>query len=443
MKISLSDHFTYKKLFKFTLPSILMMIFTSIYGVVDGFFVSNTVGKDAFVGVNLIMPFIIILGTLGFMFGSGGSALVSKTMGEGKDEKAGKIFSLLIYFSAALAVLLAVLAFIFMRKVAELLGASEDIIDYCVTYGRILVLALPFYSLQMEFHTFTMTAERPMLGFATTIAAGLTNIILDALLMGVFHLGIAGAAIATAISQTIGGVIPLIYFIRPNSSRLQLGKTEWDAHAIIKTCTNGCSEFVGNISGSITAMLYNFQLLKYAGESGVAAYGVLMYVNMVFIAIFIGYYNGTSPIVGYHYGAGNKDELKNLLRKAFIITVSVGAVMLILAYVLASPLAHIFVGSSEELTEFTKRAFSIFAISFPFCGIAIMGSGFFTSLNNGFISAVISFLRTVVFQIAAVMILPIFMGSDGIWTSIVATEFMAATLSIAFLIAKRKQYEYF
>lgn len=443
MKISLSDHFTYKKLFKFTLPSILMMIFTSIYGVVDGFFVSNYVGESAFVAVNLIMPFLMILATVGFMFGTGGSALVSKTMGEGKDDKARRIFSLLVYFSAGVGVILAVIAFIFMRHIASLIGAEGQTLDYCVSYARIIVCALPFFVMQMEFQSFTIVAEKPGLGFAITVSAGVANMILDALLMGAFNMGIVGAALATAVSQMIGGLAPFIYYLRKNTSRLKLGKPEWNGKALIRTCTNGASEFVGNISMSMVSMLYNFQLLRYAGESGVAAYGALMYVNMIFIAIFAGYTVGTSPIISYHYGAGNTAELKNLFRKGFVVMIVVGTSMTVLALTLSSFLSSLFMGYDADMMRFTRRAIMIYSFSFPFCGIAFLGSGFFTALNNGFVSAAISFLRTLVFQIASVMLLPIIFDIDGIWASMVVTEFMACTLSIIFFIAKRRQYNYF
>lgn len=442
MNIQLSEHFNYKKLLRFTLPSIIMMIFTSIYGVVDGFFVSNFVGKTPFAAVNFIMPFLMILGSVGFMFGTGGSALISKTMGEGDKERAKRLFSLFIYVSAGCGIVIAVLGFIFIRPIAGLLGAEGTMLDNCVTYGRIILAALPAYMLQYEFQSFFVTAEKPQLGLAVTIAAGMTNMVLDALFVAVFSWGLPGAAAATAISQCVGGLLPLIYFVRPNSSLLRLTKTKYDGGALLKACTNGASELMSNISMSIVSMLYNVQLIKYAGEDGVAAYGVLMYVNMIFLAAFIGYSVGTAPIIGYNYGAGNHDELKNLLKRSLKIIGTFSVVMVIAAEVLARPLAVIFVGYDQGLLELTLRGFIIYSFSFLFSGIAIFGSSFFTALNDGLISALISFLRTLIFQVAAVLIFPLILGIDGIWISIVAAELMAAIVTSLFLVTKRKKYHY-
>lgn len=442
MDIKLSESFTYKKLLRFTLPSIVMMIFTSIYGVVDGFFVSNFVGKTPFAAVNFIMPFLMILGAIGFMFGTGGSALVSKTMGEGNPEKAKRIFSLLIYVSAGCAVVIAAVGIALLRPLASLLGAEGEMLENCVRYGRIILIALPAYILQFEFQSFFVTAEKPQLGLAFTVAAGVTNMVLDALLVAVFPFGLEGAAAATAISQAVGGLAPLVYFARPNKSLLRLTKTRFDGMILLKTCTNGSSELMSNISMSLVGMLYNVQLMKYAGEDGVAAYGVLMYVNMIFLAAFIGYSVGTAPVIGYHYGAQNHAELKSLLGKSTRIISVFAVCMFVLAEVLARPLALIFVGYDAGLTDLTVHAFSIFSFSFLFAGFSIFGSSFFTALNNGLISAAISFLRTLVFQIAAVLILPVFLQIDGIWYSIVVAEVVSVIVTVIFIFAKRKKYGY-
>lgn len=442
MNIQLSEHFTYSKLLRFTLPSIVMMIFTSIYGVVDGYFVSNYVGKTPFAAVNFIMPFLMVLGAVGFMLGTGGSALISKTMGEGDRDKAKRIFSLLVYVGAALGIVIAALGIIFIEPVAVLLGAEGDMLADCVLYGRIILLALPALLLQFEFQTYFVTAEKPQLGLAVTVAAGVTNMVLDWLFMAVFQWGIVGAASATAISQAVGGITPLFYFASGNSSLLRLTKTRIDGRVLIKTCTNGSSELMSNISMSIVGMLYNVQLMKYAGEDGVAAYGVLMYVNFIFISAFIGYSVGTAPVVGYHFGALNKAELKNLLKRSAVIIGIFSVCMLALGQLLAQPLSALFVGYDEALMDMTLRGFRIFSFSFLFAGTAIYGSAFFTALNDGLTSALISFLRTLVFQIAAVLILPVFFDIDGIWLSVVAAEIVAASVTLAFLFGKRKKYGY-
>lgn len=442
MSIQLSDHFTYKKLLRFTFPSIIMMVFTSIYGVVDGFFVSNFVGKTPFTAVNFIMPFLMILGSVGFMFGTGGGALIAKTMGEGEAENANRIFSLIVYISVVFGIVLAVFGIIFIRPIASLLGAKGDLLENSIVYGRIILAAIPAYILQFEFQCLFATAEKPTLGLYVTIAAGVTNMVLDAVFVAVLRWGLVGAAAATAFSQCVGGVIPLVYFARPNSSILRLGKTKFDGRVLGQTCLNGSSELMSNISMSIVGMLYNVQLLRYAGEDGVAAYGVLMYVSMIFQAIFIGYAVGTAPIIGYHYGAENSQELKGLLRKSLSIIGVFAVIMFAAAYILARPLAFIYVGYDEGLLSLTIRAFSIFAFSFLFSGFAIFGSSFFTALNNGPISAAISFVRTLVFQIAAVLIFPLIWKVDGIWLSIVVAEMMAVVVTVLFLKVQQKKYHY-
>lgn len=444
MRIQLSDHFNFSKLIRFTLPSIAMMIFMSIYGVVDGFFVSNYAGKTPFAAVNLIYPFLMILSTAGFMFGTGGSAIVAKSFGEGNHDKANKNFSLFVYTAAIVGVVLAVLGIIFARPVAMLLGATGDLLNNAVLYARIILIALPFNVLQFLFQSFFVTAEKPQLGLITTISSGVTNIILDAVLVILLpqHLKLVGAAIATGMSQVMGGLLPLIYFSRKNSSLLRLGKTCFDGKALLKACTNGSSELMSNISMNVVGILYNVQLMQYAGEDGIAAYGVMMYVSFIFASVFIGYSIGTAPIISYHYGAQNPKELKNILKKSLMLIGNIGCCMIVIGQLVASPLAKIFVGYDTSLMELTVSGFRIFALSFMFMGFAIFGSGFFTALNDGLTSATISFLRTLVFQIAAVLILPIILGINGVWMSIVVAEFMAVVFSMLFMMLKRKKYDY-
>ncbi len=440
--IQLSDHFSFQRLLRFTFPSIIMMVFTSIYGVVDGFFVSNFVGTTPFAAVNFIMPLLIILGCAGFMFGTGGSALIAKNMGEGKMKKANEVFSLIVYAAVACGILLMVLGLIFIRPAAVFMGAKGQLLEDSILYGNIILIAQPFFILQYEFQCLFATAEKPKFGLYVTIASGVTNMVLDAVFVAIFHWGLAGAAAATAFSQFVGGVIPLIYFARKNSSQLQLGACKFDGKVLLKTCTNGCSELMSSISASVVGMLYNIQLMKYAGENGVAAYGVLMYVSMIFQAIFIGYSVGEAPIIGYHYGAQNYDELKNLRKKSMILIGIFSILMFAAGQILAKPLSLIFVSYDKELLEMTIHAFTIFSFSFLLSGFSIFSSSFFTALNDGLTSALISFLRTMVFQCSTVIIFPMFWALDGIWISIVAAEAMAVMVIILLLIGKQKQYHY-
>lgn len=442
MNIQLSDHFTYGRLLRFTLPSIIMMIFTSIYSVVDGLFISNFVGITPFAAINLIFPFIQILGCIGFMLGAGGSALISLTLGTGNQERANRIFSMLTYLAMIAGVVLAVLGIIFIEPIAIKMGADESMLPYCVLYGRILLLALPAFLLQNMFQNFLITAEKPMLGLVVTVAAGLTNIVLDALFVVGFRFGLAGAAAATALSQCVGGIIPLIYFARKNDSLLKLGRPYFDKKVLLTTCANGSSELVTNISMSLVSILYNFQLMRFAGENGVAAYGAVMYVGFIFAAVFLGYSIGVAPVIGFHYGAQNHDELKGLFRKSNTLVITANVVLAAIAFALAKPLAVVFVRQDPALLEMTVTAFRFYSISVLFSGFSIFGSAFFTALSNGSVSAAISFLRTLLFQVVTVLVLPMFFGLNGIWYSLFVAEILAMLVTLSFYISKRKVYHY-
>lgn len=440
--IQLSEHFSYIKLMRFTIPTIAMMIFTSIYGVVDGLFVSNIVGSEAFAGVNLIMPTLMMLGSVGFMVGTGGSALVSKTIGEGNKKLANRYFSMLIYFLLIVGIVLSILGNVFIRQISELLGAKGEMVDICSTYGRTLLCSLPFFMLQNCFQSFLVVAEKPAMGLCVSVIAGLSNMVLDFLFIYVFRLGVFGAALATAISEFVGAAIPLIFFIRKNNSPLKLIKTKLELKPILRTCSNGSSEMVTNISMSLVNMLYNLQLVKFAGYDGVVAYGIIMYVGFIFSGTYLGYCVGVAPIVGYHYGAANTAELKNLFKKSLFLLSSAAVVLTACAELLSSVLAGIFVGYNQDLHDMTTNAIQLFALSYIISGINIFASAFFTALNNGLVSAVISFMRTLVFQIAFIFILPELLGLNGIWLAVVGAEICSLIISVSFFVANRKKYKY-
>lgn len=442
MKIQLSDHFTYKKLIRFVLPSIVMMIFTSIYGVVDGLFVSNFVGKTAFAAINLIMPFLMGLSALGFMIGTGGSAIVAKTLGERKSKRANEYFSMLVYVTIIGGMIISVIGSMLVRPVSIFLGASGTLLGNCVLYGRITFISLTPFMLQNVFQSFFVTAEKPKLGLYVTIAAGLTNMLLDFLFIAVFKWGLAGAALATAASEYMGGLLPIFYFSRKNTSLLRLGKTHFDKGILLKTCSNGSSELMTNLSMSVVNSLYNFQLIRFAGEDGVAAYGTIMYVNFFFAAVFFGYSIGSAPVIGYHYGAGNHSELKNLFKKSLSLIAFWGILLTLLAQLLAAPLATVFVGYDRKLFAMTCHGFRLYSMCFLICGFNFFASSFFTALSNGAVSAAISFLRTLVFQIAVVLILPLIFGIDGVWLAVTAAEAMTLVVTITFFVCKKNKYHY-
>ena len=442
-KIQLSDHFTYGKLLRFTLPSIVMMVFTSIYSVVDGFFISNFAGKTAFAALNLIWPFLMILGGMGFMIGTGGTALVSRYLGAGQKERARRYFSMLVEFTAVLGLILTAIGLIFMEPIARFLGATEEMIPDCVLYGRIVIAFNVAFMFQNVFQSFLVAAEKPRLGLVATVSAGVTNMVLDALLVGVFRWGLAGAALATGLSQTVGAVIPMVFFLnRENGSALHFSFTPMEAHPLLQACGNGASELMSNISGSIAAMVYNFQLLKFLGEDGVSAYGVIMYVGFIFVAIFVGYSIGSAPIISFHFGAENRDELKNMFRKSYLLMAVWGIAMALAAYLLARPLAKLFVGYDRQLCELTVHAMRLHCLAFLFTGANIFTSSLFTALNDGTVSAAVSFARSMVLQIATVLLLPGLMGPDGLWLAALATDTCAMILDICVLGGNRKKYGY-
>lgn len=443
MEIKLSNHFSYGRLFRFAMPSVIMMVFSSIYGVVDGLFVSNFVGKTEFAAINLLMPVFMIVGAFGFMIGAGGTAVVSKTLGEGDGTLANRYFSLFVYVTAATGAVMSAFGIVFLRPLSLLLGAEGAMLDACVRYGRIVLAAMPFFMLQNLFQSFMIVAERPKLGLAVTVAAGVANMALDALLILVIPLGLEGAALATSISQMVGGIVPVVYFARKNSSQLSLIKTKFYGKALLRATANGSSELMSNVSSSIVTMIYNFQLMRFAGEDGVAANGVIMYVAFIFIAMFLGFSVGTAPIIGYHYGARNTDELGSLLRKGATVMLVGGLTMTLVSILLARPLSMIFAGYDPILLEMTVNGLKIHSTCFVFAGLGIFGSSYFTALNNGLISAVISFTRTLVFQVGALLLLPVFLELNGIWLATPVSEVLSLMLTVILFIANRKKYKYF
>ena len=436
-------HFTVKKLLSAAFPLIVMMIFTSLYSVADGLFLSNFAGKEAFAAVNFIMPYLMFFPSTGFLFGSGGSALIAKRLGEKRDREADEIFTTLLGVSALTGLVLAILGLIFLRPVAELQGAEGALLQNSLLYGRIYLLGTPASVVQFEFESLYPASGKNKLGLWATVASGGLNIVLDAIFLGVFSWGIRGAAVATILSQWLGGLLPFFYYrSRRNTSLLHLVRCRPRIREMGRVCTNGASEMVNNISNSVVSLLYNVQLLRLAGDDGIAAYGVMMYINFLFTAVFWGYVSGAAPIVSYHYGAGNHRELKSLLRQSLLLLSSGSLLMFLLSVLLARPVSSIFVGYDPVLFQMTIRGFRLFSLSFLFAGLSIFGSSFFTALNNGLISAILSFSRVFLFQVPAVLLLPRFFELDGIWLSAAVAEFFTALMGGIFILAKRKKYHY-
>lgn len=442
MQIQLSDHFNYSRLLRFTLPSIAMMVFTSIYSVVDGYFVSNYAGKQPLAAVNMAWPVIMMLASLGMMFGTGGSALIAAAQGRGRLKRANEYFSLIVYVVIALGFILLGATWFLMEPMMKLLGAEGNLLADSVFYGKVCLVGLPAFMMQMFFQSLLITAEKPQLGFYVTVAAGVVNMILDWLLIGILGMGLFGAALATDFGFLVGGVIPLFYFARENSSTLRLGRTSWKPYALLKASFNGCSEMLSGIASSVVTLLYNYQLLRYVGENGVAAFSVIMYVNFIFFAILIGYCNGVAPVISYHFGARNHAELKNLFKRCMIIVGVAGVGLLALAQLTAPLLSKIFVGYDAELYEMTVQAFRIVSFCFLLSGFNIFASSLFTALNNGFISAAISTSRSIIFELAFVLLLPLLFGINGIWFAIWGTEIATMIMAAIFIIRKRNVYGY-
>ena len=442
-QIQLSDHFTTGRLLKFTASPIIMMIFTSIYTIVDGFFVSNYAGKTAFTALNLIYPYLQMLGCLGFMIGTGGSALVAMTLGTGDEKRANRLFSMLVVATAVLGVLFSAFGLALLEPVALLLGATPELLPSCLIYGRILLTFQTAFMLQYLFQSFFIAAEKPKLGLCFTVAAGVTNMVLDVVLVGMLHGGVEGAAIATFISQAVGGVLPVFYFLNKRStSSIHLGRAQWNGGVIRSACINGSSELMTNLSMSLVNILYNYQLLRFAGENGVAAYGVIMYAAFLFVAVFVGYAVGSAPIVSYHYGARNHAELNNLYSKSLRLIGVIAVVMTALSMLVIPYVARIFVGYDAQLLALTSRAFRLYALSFLIMGFNVYASSFFTALGDGVTSALISFLRTLVFQLAALLLLPALWGIDGVWLAVTAAELAALAVSVYMFVTKDQKFHY-
>lgn len=442
MKIKLSDHFTYSRLLRYALPSVIMMIFTSIYSVVDGLFIANLVGSNALSSINIVMPMIIIVGAFGFMLGTGGSAVVAVKLGQGKPKTANEYFSMIVAVIAAIGIALSAVCIIFIKPICRILGASDILMDDCVTYGVILLIGSAAFMLQTTFQTFFVVAEKPHLGLSLTVISGVANMVLDYVFVYLLRLGVAGAAWATVTGYLIGAVVPLIYFLLPNKSLLRLCRFKFDPRVLLNSSINGSSEMMSNVSMSIITYLYNLQMMQLLGEDGVAAITVIMYVNFIFIAVFIGYSIGTAPIVGYNYGAGKNAELKGVFRKSMLIISVCSVAMTTSAVSLSGILSHLFIGANPELTAMTAHGFRLYALSFPIAGFNIYGSSFFTALCNGKISALISFLRSLILQAIMIILLPMLLGLDGIWLAVVAAELLTVIVTIICFIRCRKKYHY-
>ena len=442
MRIKLSDHFSYGRLLRFTMPSVVMMVVSSIYSVVDGLFVSNLVGDMALSAVNIIFPVTMIIGAFGFMLGTGGSAIVARTLGEGQRELAQRYFSMILYSVMGLGGVLSVTCALLTEPIARLAGASDLLMADCVAYGRVMLAGSVIFMLQTTFQSFFVVAERPMLGLGFSVAAGLTNMGLDYVLIAVLDMGIAGAAWATVAGYCVGGLIPLVYFMTGERAGLRLTRTQLYGKQLLSACGNGSSELMSNISASIVGILYNIQLMRLVGESGVAAYSVMMYVDFVFVAAFLGFSIGSAPIVSYHYGADNRGELQSVFRKSAAIVAVTSCVMVLASETLSQPLSAAFVGYNPQLMEMTVHGFRLFALNYLFCGVNIYASAFFTALCNGAVSALISFMRSFLLRGGMVLLLPMFWDLDGIWWAVVFAEGLGALVSSYFLASRRRVYHY-
>jgi len=454
---ALTQKFSLGRLFKYVMPTIVAVLLASLYSIVDGIFVSNVGGTTAFAALNQVSPIFMIIAAIGFMFGTGGSALVGKILGEGDQERANRLFSFFAYALIAIGITCSVILWFTLEPILVALGVTETMMPYCVAYSHILIPALTLFMLQFYFQSFLATAKKPGLGLLFTVLAGITNVVGDAVLVGVVANGdplkaVQGAAIATAAGLFIGGLVPMIYFLRKNNSLLRLGKADADGKALLKACGNGSSEFFTNISGSIINMVYNSLFLYMIGDMGVAAYGTVGYVNSIFTAIASGFVIGVAPLFSYNYGAGNTDNLKNLYKQSLSIVVIFSVVSTVVIELLTQPLAGAFSHGDEALKQITVDGLSIFTLSFLFKGIPTFGSGLFTAFNNGRVSAIISIVRTLVFNLATIIIVPVIFfhvfGSSyeaafyGVWYSVVFSELLATIMTFGFLKKYRKQYQY-
>lgn len=443
-RIKLSDHFTYIRLLRFTMPTILMLLSASLYGVVDGLFIANCAGKTAFAAVNLIWPFPMLLGAIGYMFGAGGCALVSKTMGEGYYERARSYFTMLTITAVACGFLFASIGIFFIDDIANMLGAKSGMIHVnCVVYGRYIMAAMPLFILQCMFQPYMIAAEKPKWGLAIIFVAGCVNVLLDYYFLYNKNMGVAGAGLATMISQAVGAVLPMFLFVGKKHSKLYfVSKIKIEPLVLAKTCANGASEFIVNASMPFVNLLYVYALWKVAGEDGVGAYGVIMYVNIVFFSFYNGLAMGSSPIISFHYGAHQMYEVRNVKRIVFCLLSISGLLLFVVAELTSPMIAGLFSKGDEVFGDIIERSFSLYALSFLFAPYNIYASAFFTALNNGKVSAAISFSRILFFQVGALLTLPIWFGIDGFWMALPIAEVLCLGLSIFLYLKFKPLYNY-
>lgn len=427
MSHSINQDITPAGLLKFAAPSIVMMVFMSLYTIVDGIFVSRFLGSNALSSLNIVYPVISVAIALSTMLGTGGSAIISKYLGEGKNERAREALTQFVVLTLLLSFVLLILSEMFLTPISRLLGASDVLLADCRLYLGASMLFAPACMLQAVFQSFLVTAGRPGLGLLLMTGAGICNMILDYVLIVPCQMGIAGAALATGIGQCIPAVCGLCFFLFTRQD-LRFCRFTFSAKEILDACYNGSSEMVSQLSNAVITFLFNIVMMSLAGEHGVAAITILLYGQFLFNAVYLGFSIGISPVIGFQYGAGDRTKLRKIYRISFL-SVAISSVVIVAAAICFSPTIVAIFTKDQRTFELASVGFRLFAVNFLFSGINITSSGFFTALSNGKVSALISFSRTLVFIVISLLILPRILGITGAWIAIPVAEFLTLLIS--------------
>lgn len=438
----IAQEFNLISLLRFVAPTVVMLVFMSLYQMVDAVFVSKFVGENALSALNIVYPFPSIVIAVSIMLATGGSAIIARNMGEGKEKEAKENFSFIVLVGAVIGVAIATAGILFIEPLIYMLGATPSLYDYCYEYLFILVLSVPLSVFQMLFQSFFVTAGKPHLGLTLTVLGGVSNIVLDYVFIVLCGFGVSGAALATSIGYSIPGLFGLIYFAVSRKGTLYFVKPVFRWGVLFKCCINGSSEMVNNLAVAVTTFLFNVLMLKYEGEAGVAAITIVLYAQFLMTSAFMGFSSGIAPVVSFNYGSGNVRQLKKIFKISVWVIAVVSAAVFVIAETCSDVVIMVFTPAGSEVFGLTKYGFAIFSFSFLCTGMNIFASALFTAFSNGKISAILSFLRTFVFLTACLLFLPLFWGVDGIWLAVPVAEVMALFVSVYYLVRFKKVYQY-
>ncbi len=442
MEHALAKKFSLASLLLFAAPNIIMMIVLSMYIIVDGMFVARFIGTTALSAINMFYPAICFEMALGIMIATGGSAIAAKKLGEGKQKEAQNNLSFLMVVEGSFGIVIAVVGNLFTAEIVSFLGASAAQAPLSITYAKIIFSFAPAFFLQTAFQTFFVTAGKPALGLIVTILGGVANILLDYIFMAPLRLGVTGAAIATGIGYCIPAMVGVIFFLKAKTNPFHFVRPRFDGKVLLQACANGSSEMVTNLSNAVTTFLFNFTLLQFYGEDGVASITIILYFQYLFTALYFGYSNGIAPIISYKYGNDDRKQLQALFKNSVLFLIISSIAANVLLHFTISKLLTIFTAENSPVYQITLHGFSIYSMAFMIMGLGIFSSAMFTAFSDGITSAIISFSRTFLFIVGAILLLPAILGERGVWLAVPIAEAFGFLISILYLIGKKQKFHY-